>query len=93
MEFGSNPSNHPDRTADYPTSGRCVIGSCQDSWVMPPYKLPVPTYDAAQCAANPGNQDVCTPFFGGRLVAEYRGGTDDTYGWQIRLSAPPYLVE
>ncbi|PID86996.1 MAG: hypothetical protein CSB13_01620 [Chloroflexi bacterium] len=92
MTFGNNPNTHPDRTPEYDTTGRCIIGSCQDSWVSPAYRLPVPTYDEAQCAAT-GSQDVCTPFFGGRLVANYRGGQDDTYGWSIRLAAPPYLVE
>lgn len=93
MTFGNNASTHPDRTANYNTTGRCIIGNCNNTWVIPPYMLPVPTYDAAACAAAPTNRNVCTPFFGGRLVARYRGGTDDTYGWQIRLSAPPYLIE
>jgi hypothetical protein len=92
MTSGNNPSTHPDRTPDYNTSGRCVIGRCQNSWVSPPYKLSVPQLDPAACAANPNDQDVCTPFFGGRLVARYIGGSQDTYGWQIRLSAPPFLV-
>ncbi|MCZ7668296.1 MAG: hypothetical protein M5U34_14460 [Chloroflexi bacterium] len=92
LVFGNNPSTHPDRTPDYNTSGRCVIGNCNNRWVIPPYKLPVPTYDAAACAANPGDQSVY-PFFGGRLTARYRGGNHDTYGWSVRLSAPPYLVK
>jgi hypothetical protein len=93
VTFGSDPKTHPDRTAEYETKNRCVIGSCQDEWVVPAYKLAVPTLDPARCAANPGNKDVCTPFFGGRLTANYIGGQGDTYGWSIRLSAPPYLVE
>lgn len=93
MTFGSNRNNHPDRSPDYNVSGRCIIGNCNNQWVLPAYKLPVPTYDPDRCASDPTNQDVCTPFFGGRLSANYRGGRDDTYGWQVRLSAPPYLVE
>lgn len=91
----SNPVNDPDYDAvNYPTNGRCRIGSCQNSWVDPPYKLIVPTYDPTQCTnpALPAQRNVCTPFFGGRLVARYRGGQDDTYGWQIRLRGLPYLI-
>lgn len=93
MTFGSNRNNHPDRGPDYNVNGRCIIGGCNNKWVLPAYKLPVPTYDADRCASDPNNQDVCTPFFGGRLTANYHGGNNDTYGWQVRLSAPPYLVE
>jgi hypothetical protein len=93
MSFGSDWRNHPDRSADYNVSGRCSIGGCNNQWVLPAYKLRVPTYDADRCASDPTNQDVCTPFFGGRLTANYIGGNHDTYGWQVRLSAPPYLVE
>jgi hypothetical protein len=73
-------------------SGRCVPGGCNNQWVDPPYEITIPTLDTAACAADPGNQEVCTPFFGGRLVASYDSGFSDSYGWQIRLEGLPYLV-
>ena len=91
----SDPTNDPDHdAANYPTNGRCRIGLCQNVWVDPSYKLIVPTYDPIRCTnpSNPAQRNVCTPFFGGRLVARYRGGQDDTYGWQIRLKGLPYLI-
>ncbi|MBK8986101.1 MAG: Tad domain-containing protein [Chloroflexi bacterium] len=89
----SNPTQDPDHDpVNYPTNGRCRIGACQNVWIDPPYKIMVPTYDPALCSASPTNKAVCTPFFGGRLVARYKGGQDDTYGWQIRLKGLPYLI-
>ncbi len=83
----SNPTNDPDHDpVTYPTNGRCRIGSCQNTWTRPAYKITIPTYDAEACAADPGNQYVCTPFNGGRLIARYKGGQDDTYGWQVNAS-------
>ena len=32
------------------------------------------------------------PFYGGRLIARYQSGRDDTYGWKIELESRPYLV-
>lgn len=91
----TNPTNDPDHDpVNYPTNGRCRIGACQNVWIDPPYKLIVPTYDPDRCTnpSDPAQRNVCTPFFGGRLVARYRGGQDDTYGWQIRLKGLPYLI-
>lgn len=75
-----------------PQSDRCIPGGCNNQWVSPPYRLTVPGY-TEEC--DPGNpdQDVCTPFSGGRLTASYDGGENDTYGWQIRLEGLPYLVK
>jgi hypothetical protein len=35
----------------------------------------------------------CVPFYGGRLMASYDGGSSDTYVWQINIAGPPYLLE
>ncbi|MCB9002903.1 MAG: hypothetical protein H6664_00915 [Ardenticatenaceae bacterium] len=69
--------------------GRCQIGTCNNLWVDPAYEVDVPG-DLENCDyLVPGD---CTPFYGGRLVASYDGGSTDTYGWQIRLSGQPYLI-
>lgn len=74
--------------------GRCGISNnaCNSLWIDPAYRVRIPAYDAEACAADPTNIDICTPFFGGRLVAHYRGGSNDSYGWQIALPGLPYLV-
>lgn len=88
--LSSNPTNDPDHDpVNYPVNGRCRPGSCNNQWIRPAYKLTIPTYDADACAADPGNQYVCTPFYGGRLMARYRGGFYDTYAWQITAPAVP----
>lgn len=73
-------------------SRTCIPNACNGQWVDPAYRVRIPAYDADACAADPTNIDVCTPFFGGRLVAYYRGGGNDSYGWQIALPGLPYLV-
>jgi hypothetical protein len=90
MTFGSDPATHPDNAPDYDTSGRCPIGSCNNSWVWPYYKLTIPTYDPAACAADPTNQAVCTPFYGGRLTANFQGRTYDSYVWKLIPPEPVY---
>lgn len=79
---------------------RCIIGgysgflNCSTRWIDPPWALRVPTYDPAQCTnpSDPAQRDVCTPFYGGRLMVEYRGGNHDTYHWNISLTGLPYLI-
>jgi hypothetical protein len=40
----------------------------------------------------PSDEDD-VPFYGGRLIARYRTGADDTFGWKITLDARPTLVD
>ncbi len=73
--------------------GRCVVGNCNDRWVNPAYEIRVPG-DVENCT-NPNANPLppsCIPFYGGRLVASYRGGMHDTYGWEVRITGAPYLV-
>ncbi len=72
-------------------SGRCKPGSCYDEWVNPSYEITIPGILDNCDWGNPTQAD-CTPFYGGRLIARYIGGNNDTYGWQISLSGLPYLV-
>ncbi len=73
-------------------TARCYPGTCQNQWVDPPYAITVPTLDTTACQADPGNQDVCTPFSGGRLMARYIGGKDDTYAWRVQLPEMPQTI-
>ncbi len=69
---------------------RCLIGGCDNRFVDPPYRIDIPTY-TDECDSNP-NEDICTPFYGGRLMVSYNGGQHDTYHWNISLSGLPYLI-
>lgn len=86
--------------SDYPTpdpdggTGRCTIGSCNALFVSPPYSIQVPDLtDACTDPSSAAQADICTPFYGGRLVARYIGGTNDTYHWDITLQGLPYLIK
>ncbi|MCA9980483.1 MAG: hypothetical protein KDD89_06615 [Anaerolineales bacterium] len=82
--------------------GRCFRpgGACNDDWVgdpdgtgPPPYAIQVPDLTSACTDPSDASQKaVCTPFYGGRLYAEYRAGREDTYVWMISLPSLPYLV-
>ena len=87
MAFGVNGQPDPDGG-----TGRCVPGSCPTQWVDPAYQIEVPG-DLSNCDYDNPTMQECTPFFGGRLVVRYDGGFADTYGWEISVEAPPYLVK
>ncbi|MEZ4644991.1 MAG: hypothetical protein R3E31_20040 [Chloroflexota bacterium] len=71
--------------------GRCQVGACYDMWVNPAYEITVPG-DTENCDFdNP--DESCIPFYGGRLIASYIGGSQDTYGWEVRVGGQPYLIE
>ncbi|HID54461.1 MAG TPA: hypothetical protein EYP41_20785, partial [Anaerolineae bacterium] len=78
-----------------PANSRCQYSSnppCQDRWVDPPYQITIPG-DTSNCDySTPGDPD-CVPFYGGRLIAHYKAGNHDTYGWQITVTGLPYLVK
>ena len=75
-------------------TGRCILGSCGTQWIDPAYRIDIPTFnDECTDPADPSQRDVCTPFYGGRLMARYIAGTDDTYHWNISLTGLPYLTE
>lgn len=101
---GSPPGNNDstDWSAAFAVSGqpdadgtaygvRCNPGSCNNQWVTPSYVIQVPTMTEDCDFENPDPQ-ICTPFYGGRLMARYQGGGQDTYGWQITVTGLPYLI-
>jgi hypothetical protein len=75
-----------------PDFGCFRVGSgCQDEWVS--YQITVPGGDDNDCYQHPTRGEQCIPFYGGRLTADYQGGTGDTYGWEIQVAGDPYLVK
>lgn len=88
--FKSFATSGPDPDGE---TGRCTIGvNCNRLFVDPPYRIDIPTYDEAECDPDNFDIDVCTPFYGGRLMVSYDGGQHDTYHWNISLSGLPYLI-
>ncbi len=77
--------------------GRCFAGGssytsgCNDRWVDPAFTVKVPDLSPS-CDPNNPDPAICTPFLGGRLVARYTGGKNDTYSWDISVTGTPYLV-
>lgn len=72
-------------------SGRCFPGSCNGQFVTPTYRIDLPDLtDACTNPGDPAQAQVCTPFYGGNLIAQYDGGQFDTYLWHVELpEAPP----
>ncbi len=72
-----------------PAGVRCLPGiSCNNQFITPAYTLTLPTEEG--CDYGSPDPQTCTPFYGGRLVANYRGGSVDTYLWQVtNLTEPP----
>lgn len=87
LTFGQNGVPDPDGG-----TGRCRPGSCGTRWVEPAYEITIPGV-LDNCDYENPTADECTPFYGGRLMARYIGGSHDTFGWEIRLNGLPYLVE
>lgn len=66
--------------------------ACGSKWIDPAYKFTVPGV-LDNCDWNNPTPETCTPFYGGRLVARYRGGFSDTFGWEISVEGLPYLTK
>jgi hypothetical protein len=74
-------------------SGRCILPNCNNQWVDPSYEIKIPgNLDDCDWDNPAGDWEDCTPFYGGRLMANYIGGNGDTYGWRISVTGLPYLV-
>ncbi len=77
--------------------GRCFDrgngynGECNNQWVTPDFIVPIPNLEST-CSNPNGNPRICTPFYGGRLIARYKAGQGDTYSWRIIMSGLPYLL-
>jgi uncharacterized repeat protein (TIGR01451 family) len=62
-------------------NGRCFDGGagynneCNNQWVTPVYTLTIPSTEVA--------------FYGGRLMARYQAGDQDTINWKVTLPPPP----
>ncbi len=85
-----------------PGDPRCFSpgGNCDNRWVGdpwqanpvpdggPPFYITIPQHDPVLCDET-GLPEVCTPFYGGRLYAEYRHGVYDTSVWWADFAPDP----
>lgn len=75
--------------------GRCFGGgasytaACDNRWATPSYTLTLPTEQ--DCDYDNPTRQSCTPFYGGRLLATFRGGAKDSHVWQIGVPETPAL--
>jgi hypothetical protein len=74
---GTSWSNCPDE--GYTRQGPANVQSANGEWSAP-FVFNIPSDGSGQ------------PFYGGRLVARYHAGGQDTFGWRIVLESRPYLV-
>lgn len=82
--------------------------TCDGTWVgypgeAPAFTVQIPTFsDECSNPNDPTQAAICTPFNGGRLMARYQGGKEDTIVWLVNgpfelftipsnPTAPPYL--
>lgn len=76
------------------TEGRCFAngGNCGTQWISPALDVPIP--DLTPECTDPATQpaEICTPFYGGRLMIDYNAGGGDTFVWQVTIPSLPYLV-
>lgn len=92
LTFADQDTNDPD--PDGIAEGvRCEPGNCDAQWVDPPYQITIPgIVDNCDYSDPTADNLNCTPFYGGRLMARYIGGLNDTFGWEIKLNGLPRLV-
>lgn len=65
---------------------RCMIGSCNDQWVSPPYTIDLPG-DGSTCFEPGASSEDCVAFHGGTLMMEFSGGLYDTSTWEVMETA------
>jgi hypothetical protein len=87
MTFGRKDVDDPDGV---PAGVRCLPGSCSDEWIDPPYQIQLPDF-TTDC--DPGNLDpqpqICTPFYGGRLMVSFLSRPTETYAWTASVPEEP----
>lgn len=79
-------TNDPDLIP--PQTRNCRIGACGNLWVTPSYRIDIPTL-SPDCVDVQTTPLLCTPFYGGTLMARYIGGNHDTYTWHVDLPDVP----
>jgi len=66
----------------------CWIGNCNNFWITPTYRIDIPTV-SPDCVDMQTTPLLCTPFYGGTLMARYDGGNHDSYTWHVELPELP----
>lgn len=85
MTFGQDGVDDPDGVPD---GVRCLPGSCSDEWIDPPYQIQLPDFTAECDPQNPDPQ-ICTPFYGGRLMVSFQSRENETYAWTAEVPEEP----
>lgn len=85
LTFGASGSIDPD---GIPADDRCLPGQCNDVWINPAYQIKLPQFTNDCDLANLDPQ-ICTPFYGGRLMVKFTSGKHDTYAWEAQQPEKP----
>lgn len=88
MSFGGTNTDPENRCF---RGGSSYNDGCNNRWITPAYEIIVPG-NLENCDYASQTMEDCTPFYGGRLIARYRAGNQDTYVWQVNVTGLPYLV-
>jgi hypothetical protein len=68
----------------------CYPGGCNNQWATPPYTITLPD-GLVDCDYSGDPANTCTPFYGGRLIANYDGGRYDTHAWEVNTPDAPAI--
>ncbi|MCB9420124.1 MAG: hypothetical protein H6667_09980 [Ardenticatenaceae bacterium] len=85
MTFGKSGVDDPD---GIPDGVRCLPGNCSDEWIDPPYHIQLPDFTTECDPANPDPQ-LCTPFYGGRLMVSFPSRQNESYAWTASVPDEP----
>src|SRR5690606_38750454 len=86
FSVNNNPYNDPDLLPGQ--TRNCYIGNCNNVWITPSYRIDIPTL-SPDCVDMQTTPLLCTPFYGGTLVARLISGATDSYAWHVELPELP----
>lgn len=86
--FSVNNTTTADPDLELGQTRNCSIGNCSNLWIAPSYRIDIPTL-SPDCVDVQTTPLLCTPFYGGTLMARYDGGNHDSYTWHVDLPELP----
>lgn len=86
FSVNNNQDNDPDLIP--PQTRNCRIGNCNNMWITPSYRIDIPTL-SPDCVDVQTTPLLCTPFYGGTLMARLIAGMLDNYVWHAELPELP----
>ncbi len=85
LTFGASGQIDPDGILP---GVRCLPGECNNKWIDPAYQIQLPQF-TDECDLTAQDPQLCTPFYGGRLMVSFTSGKHDTYAWESQQPEKP----